>query len=174
MSLIGVYRFFNSKKKIMSRKYYTWMIRKQAQSVGENLRVNGKSHATDRTVLGNNVNFNGISLQGGGRIIIGDNFHSGIECMVITQNHNYNLGNAIPYDETYILKDVIIGDNVWIGSRVIILGGVQIGEGAIIQAGSVVVSDVPDCAIAGGHPAKVFGYRDREHYYKLKEQGKFY
>lgn len=47
----------------------------------------------------------------------------------------------------------------------IVLGGVIIREGAIIQAaGSVVVDDIPKCAIAGGHPAKVFKYRDREHY----------
>ena len=31
-----------------------------------------------------------------------------------------------------------------------LLGGVRIGEGAIIQAGSVVVSDIPSCGIAGG------------------------
>lgn len=53
-------------------------------------------------------------------------------------------------------------------------GGVLIGEGAIIQAGSVVVSDIPACAIAGGHPAKVFKFRDKEHYYRLKEEGKFH
>ena len=59
------------------------------------------------------------------------------------------------------------------GSRVIILGGVTIGEGAIIQVGSVVVSDIPDYAIAGCHPAKVFKYRDKEHYYKLKQEESF-
>ena len=53
------------------------------------------------------------------------------------------------------------------------LAGVTIGEGAIIQAGSVVVSNIPDYAIAGGHPAKVFKYRDIEHYTKLKSEGKF-
>ncbi len=104
---------------------------------------------------------------------IGDNFHSGRECLMITQIHNYDTGNAIPYDDSYILKDIIIKDNVWLGDRVIILGGVMIEEGAIIQAGSVVVSDIPKCAIAGGHPAKVFKYRDIEHYEKLKSEGKF-
>ena len=49
-----------------------------------------------------------------------------------------------------------------------VLGGVTLGEGCIIQAGSVVVSDIPDCAIAGGHPAKVFKYRDIRHYEELK------
>ena len=55
----------------------------------------------------------------------------------------------------------------------IILSGVKVGEGAIIQAGSVVVSDIPPCAIAGGHPAKVFKYRDKAHYDKLKYEKKF-
>lgn len=93
--------------------------------------------------------------------------------MMITQNHNYE-GSKIPYDNTYICKDVHIEDNVWLGSRVIILAGVTIGEGAIIQAGSVVVSDIPKYAIAGGHPAKVFSSRNKEHYKKLKSEGKFH
>lgn len=54
-----------------------------------------------------------------------------------------------------------------------ILGGVTIGEGAVIQAGSVVCKDVPPLAIAGGHPAIPFKFRDKEHYYKLKKAGKF-
>jgi len=54
------------------------------------------------------------------------------------------------------------------------LGDVTIGEGAIIQAGSVVVNDIPKYTIAGGHPAKVFKYRDAAHYERLKEEGKFH
>ena len=41
-------------------------------------------------------------------------------------------------------------------------GGVKIGDGAIIEAGSVVKSDVPAYAVAGGSlnaPAKVLRYR---------------
>jgi acetyltransferase-like isoleucine patch superfamily enzyme len=83
-------------------------------------------------------------------------------------------GDAIPYGNTYIREPITIEDNVWLGARVIVLGGVKIGEGAIIQAGSVVTEDVPACAIAGGHPAKVFKYRDKEHYYKLKQAGRFH
>ena len=62
------------------------------------------------------------------------------------------------------------------GSVIAVLfwGGVTIGEGAIIQAGSVVVSDIPKYAIAGGHPAKVFKYRDIDHYERLKAEAKFY
>ena len=114
-----------------------------------------------------------MKIAGCGNVIIGNNFHSGSECQIITEIHNYE-GDKIPYDETYIYKDVIIEDNVWIGNRVMILGSVRIGEGAIIQAGSVVVKDIPKYTIVGGHPAKVFAQRDIEHYEQLKTQGKFH
>ena len=142
--------------------------------MGTNLKVNRKSSVTKKTILGNNVNFNGMIIKGGGRVSIGDNFHSGEGCMMISQNHNYDFGEAVPYDNTYICKDIIIDDNVWLGDRVIVLAGVHIGEGAIIQAGSVVVDDISDFAIAGGHPAKVFKYRNIEHYHKLKEKQAFH
>ena len=80
----------------------------------------------------------------------------------------------LPYDTSYIDKDVTIGDCVWLGNNTIILGGVTIGEGAIIQAGSVVCKDIPPLAIAGGHPATVFKYRNKDHYKKLKSENKFY
>lgn len=105
---------------------------------------------------------------------IGDNFHSGEGCLIITQNHNYDNGNEIPYDSTYIYKNVSIEDNVWLGDRVIILGGVTLGEGCIIQAGSVVVKDIPPFSIAGGAPARVFKYRDIDHYNNLKKKAAFH
>ena len=114
-------------------------------------------------------------IAGGGKVVIGDNFHSGIECRMVSQLHKYDDGDAIPYDtKEYILRDITIEDNVWLGDRVMVLGGVRIGEGAIIQAGSVVVTDIPKYAIAGGHPAKVFKQRNIEHYEKLKAAGKFH
>ncbi len=93
--------------------------------------------------------------------------------MIITENHNYE-GEAIPYDSTNITKKVIIEDNVWFGNRVLVTGNVTISEGAIIAAGSVVVKDVPYCAIVGGNPAKVIKYRDIAHYESLKAQRKFH
>lgn len=136
--------------------------------------VGGRVKITSNTSLGKNVCFNGMKMFGLGKISIGDNFHSGSECMIITNIHNYDHGKSIPYDDTYIEKNVCIKDNVWIGSRVIILGGVTIGEGAIIQAGAVVVKDIPAYAIAGGNPAKVFKHRDIEHYERLKKEKKFH
>jgi len=155
--------------------YFKKKVLKNVKSYKEPLKVNGYSYVNKNTILGKNVNFNGMKIKGNGKVIIGDNFHSGQECLMITSFHKYDGGDAIPYDsKESIDKDIIIEDNVWLGDRVIILGGVKIGEGAIIQAGSVVVSDIPKYAIAGGHPARVFKYRDIKHYEKLKKEGKFH
>lgn len=134
--------------------------------------MNGASSVSRRTHLGDNVHFNGISISGAGTVTIGNNFHSGTECAVIAEIHNYE-GEALPYDARRIPKDIHIGDNVWLGFRVIVLGGVTIGDGAIIQAGSVVVRSIPPLAIAGGHPATVFATRDSARYERLVRERKF-
>jgi len=155
------------------RLYYNFLVKFTAKKVGRNLMVNQKSKVTPNTIIGDNVGFNGMAVKGHGKVVFGNYFHSGSDCLIISSNHNYDSGKTIPYDSTHIKKDVIIEDNVWFGERVIVIGA-RIGEGAIIQAGSVVVKDVPKYAIAGGHPAKVFKYRDVEHYEKLKKEGKFF
>lgn len=156
-------------KSIVS-KLLTYRARRKVSCFGARSKVNFPCKFTSKTSIGENCHFNGMVVSGNGTVSIGDNFHSGKECLIISSFHNYDNGERIPYDDTYIDKDVSIQENVWIGSRVIILGGVTIGEGAVVQAGSVVVKDIPSYAIAGGHPAKVFKYRDIEHYIKLKEK----
>ena len=156
-----------------AKKYYPKRIRSVAAQCGEGLYVGGKSYVTPNTHLGDHVCFNGMRMSGNGKITVGSYFHSGPGCQILTSFHNYE-GDAIPYDNTFVDKDVTIGDCVWLGNDVIILGGVTIGEGAIIQAGSVVCKDVPPYAIAGGHPAVPFKYRDKEHYDQLKKEKKFH
>lgn len=161
---INKIRVKRSKKKVLNC----------AAKVGDNLKVNGITVVSGSTYIGNNDNFNGMRIKGKGRVEIGDYFHSGQDCLMITSFHNYDEGDAIPYDDTVINKDIIIEDYVWIGDRVIILGGSRIGEGAIIQAGSVVSGEIPPYAVAGGHPAKPFKYRDIERFKRLKEEKKFH
>lgn len=158
----------------LRRKVFTFLVRRRARQTGERLTVNGRSNVNQNTVLGNNVNFNGMRVNGQGPLHIGNNFHSGRDCLIITQNHRYDNATAVPYDSSYTRKGVIIEDNVWLGDRVIILDGSHISEGAIIQAGSVVASHIPYCAIVGGHPAKPFKYRDIDQYEKLKGQQRFH
>lgn len=169
-SLIKKYKRFIY---ITRRYYYTTRAKRVLGSYGYKLMVNHKSIFRKNVHVGNVCGFNGMHIVGGGKVIIGNYFHSGMECMIITQNHNYE-GEMIPYDTTSILKNVTIGDFVWLGNRVIIVGNVNIGEGAIIAAGSVVCKDIPPCAIVGGNPAKIIKYRDKEHFYKLKAEKRYY
>jgi virginiamycin A acetyltransferase len=55
--------------------------------------------------------------------------------------------------------DTVVGNDVWLGYRALVLPGVTIGHGAIVAAASVVASDVPPYAIAGGNPARVIRRR---------------
>lgn len=160
-------------KNQFSKKYYPMKIKKKAAEVGPDLYVGGKSYVTSNTYLGKHVCFNGMQISGNGVVKIGSYFHSGFGCQIITSFHNYE-GEKIPYDETFVDKDVLIGDCVWLGNNVIVLGGTQIGEGAIIQAGSVVCKDIPAYSIAGGHPAVPFKMRNVEHYQKLKKNHSFH
>lgn len=162
-------KFYNIK-----RRYYCWTITNCATKVGKNLVVNKKSNVTNQTIIGDNAVINGLCISGDGNVIIGDQFICGPDCLMVTSTHNYDNSTAIPFDDTNIIKTIIIEDNVWLGNRVIILPGAKIGEGSIIQAGSVVIGDIPRCAIAGGHPAKVFKYRNIENYETLKKEKKFY
>jgi len=158
-------------KKLRSA-WYTFVAKRSLGKSDGSFKANGYTKLTKKTVLGNNVNFNGLIIYGNGKCTIGNNFHSGFGCKILTSYHNYE-GKAIPYDKTLITKDVVIEDNVWFGINVTILSGVTLGEGCIVQAGSVVVSDIPKYGIAGGHPAKIFSFRDEKRYETLKKQGKF-
>lgn len=140
--------------------------------MGVGFRCGNVCHLTRQTEIGNQVSLQGASITGNGRVVFGDYVRAGMGLLILTRNHNYN-GTALPYDKTYVTKDVLIDDLVWIGVNVTLLPGTHIGEGAIIQAGSVVHGEIPPLAIAGGNPAKVFSWRDKEHFERLKAKGAF-
>lgn len=170
-----MFNLYSRIKTSRMRKKMLKTVTSVAKECGEGLKVNGPSKVNSKTVLKNNVNFNGMTVIGAGDVTIGNNFHSGQGCYIVTQNHDYDFGNEIPYAKDHsIIKPVVIEDNVWLGINVIVLPGVTIQEGAIIGAGSVVSKDVPKYAIVGGVPAKVIKYRDIEHYEKLKAEGRFF
>lgn len=160
----------------IKRNLIRWICTKKAirtmKSYGDGLLVNHPCIFSRNTVVGDYCSFNGMIVQGNGNVVIGNYFHSGVECMILTSIHNYE-GELLPYDHTVVVKNVTIGDCVWFGNRVTLVGNINIGEGAIIAAGAVVTKDVPPLAIVGGNPAKVIKYRNADHYYKLKEEGNF-
>lgn len=108
-----------------------------------------------------------------GGLEIGSYTRIGQEILILTSNHNYKSEKLIPFDEYDYKQKVIIGNNCWLGARVTICPGIKIEDGAIVAAGSVVTKSVPRCAIVGGNPAKILGYRDIELFNKLEKEKKF-
>lgn len=117
LCIILIQRVVEYKKKRRTQK-----ARKKFAKCGVGLCVNGDCHFSNNMYVGDYCNFNGMYVNGNGKVVIGNYFHSGIECMLITQNHNYE-GTQIPYDSTYIKKEINIGDFVWFGNRVTVMGG---------------------------------------------------
>lgn len=107
---------------------------------------------------------NGSKLCCEGGIEIGENTKIGEGAFFLTTNHNYKSQTHVPFDNVGFKQPVVIGRNVWIGARTIIYPGVKINEGAVVAMGSVVTKSVPKCAIVGGNPAKIIGYRDKDTY----------
>ena len=162
------------KVKIVLRNcLYANKILRRAKSIGKGFICNAPSHGNRNTEIGDYVCINGLQIIGDGNCKLGSYSQIGHQVLIITSNHNYDEGRTIPYDNENIHKSVEIGNFCWIGSRVTILPGTKIGEGAIIQAGAVVHGEIPPYAIAGGNPAKVFKYRNVEHFEKLKEENAF-
>lgn len=55
----------------------------------------------------------------------------------------------------------VIGDNVFLGSGARIVGSVRVGNDVVIGANAVVVTDLPDGAVAVGNPARVIRIYDQ-------------
>lgn len=47
-------------------------------------------------------------------------------------------------------------EGCWLGVGVVILAGVTVGRNAVVATNAVVTRDIPDYAVAGGVPAKIF------------------
>lgn len=114
----------------------------------------------------------GCSFMCEGGLEIGSYTRIAMQVMILTSNHNWKSDKFLPYDELDYKQKVSIGKNCWIGGRATICPGVKIEDGAIVATGSVVTKSVPKCAIVGGNPAKIIGWRDKDLYEKLEAEGK--
>ena len=150
----------------------TKILRMRAEQCGKSVSAARIPHIGSQVTLhiGEQASFNGFKATGWGGVKIGSYFHSGTNVKIMLGSHDYDHGDKIPYGKSVTSKQVIIDDFVWLGDDVTISGNVHIEEGAIVAIGSVVVKDVPRCAIVGGNPAKIIKYRDIEHFEKLKTE----
>lgn len=154
----------------LTSQIYSIAIRRRAKSCGRNLLVLGPGvNVTGNTTIGDGGGFGKrVKVFGDGPVSIGRRAVLAEDTVVYTQVHDYDHSDVLPFGWGFTYPETSIGDYAWIGIKCIVLPGARIGEGAIVQAGSVVMGVVPPCAIVAGNPAKVIGWRDIEHYNKLK------
>ena len=154
----------------LTSQLYSLAIRRRAKSCGRNLLVLGPGvSVTGNTTIGDGAGFGKrVKIFGDGPVSIGRRAVLAEDSVVYTQVHDYDHSDALPFGWGFTYPETSIGDYAWIGIKCIVLPGARIGEGAIVQAGSVVMGVVPPCAIVAGNPAKVIGWRDIDHYNKLK------
>lgn len=167
---------FRIERFLKIKELRTLFIKRRLKNCGKDVIFcsNVRIHVPKNIEIGNNVRIGESSrISGAGGIKIGNNVSLGPEVLIWSNNHNYHSPELLPYDHISSIKPVTIEDNVWIGAKVCIAPGVTIREGAVIAMGSVVVKDVPPCAVVGGNPAKVLKYRDIEKYNVLKQEKKF-
>ena len=157
------------KMKLESR-LYSGAVRRRAKKCGQFLNVLGPGvNVTPFTTIGAGVGFGkDVKIRGDGPVFIGNFVAIAEDTLVYTQVHDYDHGKMLPFGSGFTYPETRIDNYAWIGMRCIILPGAHIGEGAIVQAGSVVMGKVPPCAIVAGNPAKVIGWRDLDHYNKIK------
>jgi acetyltransferase-like isoleucine patch superfamily enzyme len=91
-------------------------------------------------------------------------------CALYPYDHGILPGLPIREQPLRSRGGIVIGDEAWLGVGVIVLDGVRIGAGAVVGAGSVVVHDIPDGAVAQGVPARVVMLRSELAYDTLSEQ----
>lgn len=169
--IITIVHFFRK----LRGKFWRKIFRSQCASTGRHIGISCfcRVSSAAEVHIGDFFHSNGLRVSGSGKLLVGNHFHSGENCMIMLGSHDYDTGEAIPYGLKFASKTVTIGDFVWMGTNSSIVGNVTVGDGAIIGYGAVVVKDVPPLAIVGGNPAKILKYRDRNHFETLLKEGKF-
>jgi len=143
---------------------------------GKNCKFHGdvKVYYSDGLQLGDDVRvgFGSFFFALGG-ISIGSNTQISRNVVIYSANHSVN-GEAIPYDDKYVLKPVIIGKSVWIGMNAMILPGVSIGDGAVIGMGTVVSKNVEAGEVVVGSTQRTIKHRDLMKYQILDDQAQHF
>lgn len=83
---------------------------------------------------------------------------SGVHIMSGKGQHNFDELSTPIKDQGGTFNKVTIGKDCWVGNGALIMA--NIGNHCVIAAGSVVIDDIPDFAIAAGNPAKIIKMRN--------------
>ena len=136
------------------------LVKSFVNKVGNGIRVKRNADISMFIEIGNYSEL-GSNCVIQSNTFIGDNVIMGPDVKIYTKNHKFDQFDIPIRVQGHTLEKTEIGDDVWLGANVIILPGVTVGSHSIIAAGAVVTKSIPEYAIAGGVPAKVLKYRNR-------------
>lgn len=161
------------------------MLRARCVRVGKRVHLTRapyiRGHA--RIVIGDDCMFSSLDVHSGHfrdqpELVIGDHCQIGYDNLFAV-NGRITLGHHVGISQRVVIRDsdghptdlarrmrgetlrdediapVTVHEYAWIGRDAHVLKGVTVGAGAIVGSGSVVVSDVPDGAVAMGVPARI-------------------
>ena len=101
----------------------------------------------------------GVRISAGKEIAIGDSCMLANGVFITDSDWHGVYDRSLPVGKSV---PVSIENNVWVGDSALICKGVKIGRNSIVGAGSVVVRDIPENAIAAGNPATVIKYLEND------------
>jgi acetyltransferase-like isoleucine patch superfamily enzyme len=105
----------------------------------------------------------GVFLQGGGGLTIGNDVLLGPGVKIWTQNHVFRDPEVPILDQGAEYADVTIEDDCWLGANVFVMPGVHLPRGCVVAAGSVVgTKQYRPYQILMGFPARPIGSRQTE------------
>jgi len=111
----------------------------------------------DGCVFGYNNHFTSV-----GKVAIGNRVLTANNVYISDNIHGYeDIQTPIIDQPVQFKRPVEIGDGCWIGENACIIGA-SVGKNSVIGANAVVLSDIPDYAVAVGVPAKVVKHFDFE------------
>jgi maltose O-acetyltransferase len=117
-----------------------------------------------KLTIGNNTVINrDCILDNRYSITIGNNVSIGHGTRIYTAGHDLDS----PYFQM-IGNPVIIDDYACVLSNALIMPGVHIKKGAVILPGAVVTKNIDEYGIAGGNPAKILRYRNKNLQYQIE------
>ena len=70
--------------------------------------------------------------------------------------------SEFPQNESKFYKKTLVKKSASIGANATIICGITIGKYSLIGAGTVVLHDIPDFALAVGNPGKIIGWVDEK------------
>lgn len=131
--------------------------------IGNNTKIGTFVEIQKGAVIGNDCKISSHSFICEG-VQIGNGVFIGHNVSFINDRYPSALNKdlSIKAENDWFLEKTIADDYASIGTGAVVMCGIHIGKHALIGAGSVVLHDIPDYAIAAGNPAKIIRIKEHE------------